>query len=154
MRVIDGTAYAGERNGSWKGTEASYVAKHARVRRRRGKASEHECVRCLEDGKHTQAKDWALVHGETGDDPWADYVALCHSCHMIYDGVKPPALSAETYARIHASHRGAKRSAETRAKMSRAHKGVPLSAEHKASLAIAQQARRERERRERDGSAG
>ena len=139
-------AHQAEQNPAWKGTEASYTAKHARVRRRRGLASTHECVRCLEDGKHRQANDWAMVHGETGDDVWADYVPMCHSCHMIYDGVKPPSLSPEARARQIAAITGKPKSAEARAKMSKSHKGVPLSAEHRASLTRAQQARRTRER--------
>jgi hypothetical protein len=42
-------------------------------------------VRCAEDGQKIQAAEWALIHGETGQDPWADYVALCRHCHQVYD---------------------------------------------------------------------
>jgi hypothetical protein len=58
---------------------------HRRVRRLRGKATEHECVRCAEDGISKTAHEWAQVHGEDGKAPWADYVPLCHSCHRRYD---------------------------------------------------------------------
>ena len=53
-----------------------------RVRKARGPAREQQCVRCPE-----QALDWATIHGETGKDPWADYVPLCRRCHIAYDGI-------------------------------------------------------------------
>lgn len=53
---------------------------HKRVVIYRGPASAHQCVGCL-----AQAAEWATVHGETGQDPWADYVPLCIRCHQRYD---------------------------------------------------------------------
>lgn len=53
---------------------------HKRVARARGRAAEQQCYRC-----DAQARDWATVHGTGGSDIWADYVALCRSCHIRYD---------------------------------------------------------------------
>ncbi len=93
-----------------------------KVRRTRGLASGHLCVRCIEDGISKQAQDWALVHGETGMDPWADYVPLCRSCHKKYDlrGVVRSDVYRENIA---AARRGKHHSAETRAKISRSLQG-------------------------------
>jgi hypothetical protein len=55
-------------------------AQSQRCGRARGIAKNHQCVRCPK-----RALDWAHVHGESGDDPWADFVPLCRSCHMNYD---------------------------------------------------------------------
>lgn len=57
-----------------------YKARHQRVRRERGKAACHPCASC-----DRQARDWAQIHTEDGNDAWADYVALCRPCHMYYD---------------------------------------------------------------------
>ena len=59
---------------------ASYEALHKRLRKARGKAIEHQCVRCP-----SQAIQWAQVHGEDGTDVWTDYVPMCISCHLRYD---------------------------------------------------------------------
>lgn len=59
----------------------AYRNRHRAVQKAQGKATEHVCVRCPEP-----AINWATIHGETGDDPWADYVPLCGRCHSIYDG--------------------------------------------------------------------
>jgi hypothetical protein len=58
----------------------TYGAKHKRLRKARGKASAHQCVKC-----DNAALDWAQVHTEDGTDPWADYVPMCRSCHLGYD---------------------------------------------------------------------
>jgi hypothetical protein len=58
----------------------THAAKHKRLRKTRGKASDHQCARC-----DNAARDWAQVHAENGEDPWADYVPLCRSCHVRYD---------------------------------------------------------------------
>lgn len=71
----------------FKGESAGVRTRHQRVVRRRGKASDHECVKCLELGRRTQARDWATVHGTDGEDPWADYIALCRLCHRSYDQI-------------------------------------------------------------------
>jgi hypothetical protein len=68
----------------------SYDYRHDLVMNARGKARDQKCVRCAENGTDRQAKEWAQVHTETGDDPWADYVPLCKPCHVAYDGNYPP----------------------------------------------------------------
>lgn len=62
-----------------------YMNLHRRVRRLRGKAAEHACVRCAENGTEKRAYHWAQIHGTDGKDPWADYMPLCVSCHRRYD---------------------------------------------------------------------
>lgn len=138
----------GTDNVAWKGDDAGYGSLHKRVRNARGKASEHDCVKCAENGMQKKADDWAQVHGEPGTDPWADYVPLCHSCHMLYDGIG--GFTPESREKIAAAQRGREKSPESRAKMRESHKGVPLSEKHRASLSAAQRARREREQNERD----
>lgn len=79
-----------------------YHHRHYLVRKARGPAKLHDCVRCIENEITKPAAHWALIHGETGDDPWADYVPLCQSCHFTYDQVgerkrgvpHPPAWNA------------------------------------------------------------
>jgi hypothetical protein len=82
-------------NLTWKGDDIGYTGAHARVRYRRGPASEHTCLHCGE-----RARDWALSHDtpchrlRTGTvagrevvfspDPGA-YMPLCGSCHVRYD---------------------------------------------------------------------
>lgn len=58
---------------------------HRRVRRLRGKAAGHACVKHAEMEVTKPARDWAQIHGTDGKDPWADYVPLCKSCHVRYD---------------------------------------------------------------------
>lgn len=88
-----------------------------RLRRTRGPASNHLCVRCAEDGKEVRAAEWALVHGESGADPWADYVPLCSVCHKQYD--KPHLISLPKAWKASAdSRRGKPLPAHIRAKIS------------------------------------
>lgn len=71
-----------------------YGRLHWRVRKVRGRAPSYLCVRCAENGRDTQAREWATIHGADGTDPWADYVPLCKPCHIAYDG-PPPARRGE-----------------------------------------------------------
>lgn len=64
--------------------ELASRAQWKRVTRRRGPASAHQCARCPARGR-----DWARVHTEDGQDPWADYVPLCRPCHRHYDRIGP-----------------------------------------------------------------
>lgn len=59
----------------------SYESRHNRLNRARGSAAKHLCARC----EQVPAKNWAAIHTEDGDDPWADYVPLCLVCHRAYD---------------------------------------------------------------------
>lgn len=70
--------------GDWE-ERHDYFSRHWRVKRWRGKAKRHNCTSCADDGIRKRARDWAQIHGETGEDPWADYLTLCRSCHMRYD---------------------------------------------------------------------
>jgi predicted Holliday junction resolvase-like endonuclease len=58
-----------------------YRAKHGRVRRAYGKASEYECENC-----EKQASDWAMLHDTNGEDI-DDFIPLCRSCHCLYDDI-------------------------------------------------------------------
>lgn len=72
----------------WKGSEAGKHARHRRVVIRRGKAGDHECARCAENGLTKPAREWAQVHDTDGNDPWSDFIPLCRKCHFRYDELK------------------------------------------------------------------
>jgi hypothetical protein len=86
---------------------SEYVRIHKRIYKARGKASGQQCVRCPK-----QAHDWARIHGQDGQDPWADYVPMCRSCHIRYDGINEAVRTANQNRR-----------------------GVPLTPEHRAAIA-------------------
>lgn len=67
----------GENNHMWKGSRASYVAKHNRVYRNRGKAS-----RCLLCGA-TYYVEWACVNNDYDD--INSFIELCSKCHRRFD---------------------------------------------------------------------
>lgn len=83
----------GPEHPSWKHDLIGYVGAHARVRRARGKASQHVCVSC-----GTVADDWAYDHADP-DQQWDDYYGtplaysadvghyqpMCRSCHRKFD---------------------------------------------------------------------
>ena len=76
-----------------------YENRHYYVKRERGPASDFRCWKCPH-----RANDWAKIQGD-GTDVWADYLPMCHSCHMTYDlGGRP--RSAEARAAISAGKRG------------------------------------------------
>ena len=60
---------------NWKGDQATYLGRHYRVYRKRGKASEYPCADCGDP-----ARDWAQIHGTDGTDP-EHYQPLCRKCH-------------------------------------------------------------------------
>jgi hypothetical protein len=64
---------------------SNYQADHARVHYNRGRASEYPCWKCWENDIVVLAENWATVHGESGEDIYADYVPLCRKCHASYD---------------------------------------------------------------------
>lgn len=81
----------GADNPGWKGDECGYVAAHNRVRRAKGRPSQHLC------GCGKAAQDWALINFETpftetvngcvvpySPDP-DDYKAMCKKCHKRMD---------------------------------------------------------------------
>lgn len=83
----------GADNPSWRGDAVTYSGAHARVRKLRGRASDHRCVDCL-----GQATHWAYRHGSPSEvsgewvgfvlayspDPM-DYDPRCTPCHKAYD---------------------------------------------------------------------
>lgn len=71
---------AGEANNAWRGDDASYTAKHARVYRQRGQP-----MFCSVCGTTDAAKayDWANVSGNYNDPK--DYARMCRSCHRKFD---------------------------------------------------------------------
>lgn len=73
----------GEKNPSWKGSEAGYQAKHLRVSARRGKPS--ACDFCGTSDPELDY-DWANLTGNY-DDP-EDFARLCRPCHRKYDNAR------------------------------------------------------------------
>jgi hypothetical protein len=69
-----------ERNPQWKGSAASYTAKHHRQENTCGKPM--KCEMCGTTSKR-KTYDWASVTGKY-DDP-GDYKRLCRSCHRTMD---------------------------------------------------------------------
>ena len=59
--------------------EVNYWTLHERLRKARGSAAAHQCVRC-----DAQGVDWAWTHGEDPLD-FDSYAPMCKSCHMKYD---------------------------------------------------------------------
>lgn len=71
-----------------------YYRRHDRLRRERGDPGLNPCERCWDYGIGDVAKEWSRIHTETGEDPWADYVALCKPCHNRYDFLGRPKRAA------------------------------------------------------------
>jgi NUMOD3 motif len=126
--VLTAEGYQTMRGGPWyiKGVQrlltaplaepsAGYIARHMRVRKDRGKASDQRCVDC-----GGQAYGWATIHGTDGMLP-DDYQPMCMTCHMAYDGVTGSGRSEDTRARMSAA--AGSRSAEHRANLSKSLKG-------------------------------
>lgn len=72
---------AGEKNGCWKGNDASYVAKHIWVKRQYGKANSCENKKCA--GKSNNYH-WANLSHQYKRIK-SDWAMLCASCHSRYD---------------------------------------------------------------------
>lgn len=79
----------------------TWAAKHKRLRKARGPAAAHSCVKCAECETVKTAYDWAQIHGQDGSDPWADFIPLCRACHLCYD--RAARQSPEALARWRAS---------------------------------------------------
>lgn len=90
LRVSD---QRGEGNNNWRGTNVSYFGAHNRVKRLRGCASEHQCVRCAQP-----AREWAYGHADPDEltnelghaysaDPM-QYLPMCNPCHQAFDRQK------------------------------------------------------------------
>ena len=70
----------GERNSSWRGSDACYTAMHSRLYRSLGRP--RKCAVCGACGVG-RVYDWANMTGQY-DDP-DDYVRMCRSCHRKND---------------------------------------------------------------------
>ena len=79
-RVAAKRDQAGQRNSSWRGSEASYTALHKRVEVARGRAL--QCDRCGTCDPH-RTYEWANLTGAYDDVD--DYQRMCRHCHRRYD---------------------------------------------------------------------
>lgn len=70
----------GEKNDSWRGSDAGYAAFHLRIESLRGKPQ--QCEECGATDA-TRTYDWACMTGQY-DNP-SDYKRLCRSCHWKHD---------------------------------------------------------------------
>lgn len=80
-RVAAKRDQSGPANHMWKGSDASYKAKHQRITVAFGQPS--ECSVCGTTDPEV-SYDWASFTGNY-DDP-NDYVRMCRSCHWKHDG--------------------------------------------------------------------
>lgn len=85
----------GEAHPAWKGDEAGYHPKHARVYRVRGKAD--HCSVCGRDDDAI-TYHWANLTGNY-DDIW-DFAPMCPACHGAYDAPLKPRGSAVPIAKL------------------------------------------------------
>jgi len=69
----------GEKHPYWKGDKIGCSGVHRWVERQKGKASNYKCEHC-----NKQAKYWANKKHDYKRN-LDDYMALCASCHKIYD---------------------------------------------------------------------
>jgi hypothetical protein len=129
----------------------AYSTRHWRLRTQRGLASDHPCVKGAELGVGEQAQDWAQIHGEDGEDPWADYVPMCRRHHMEYDGSGHRQPHSEvTKALLSQKNRGYRHTPEAIEKIRASSTGRTLSSEARAKLSadrrgqVIPQAQRER----------
>ena len=107
--------------------DLSYIGKHARVRRTRGKAD-----RCIIFLCHTGSTrfEWANISHRHLD--VMDFMPMCKIHHDQYDGVN---RSDEARAKLSAAHTGLKESEETRANKSAAQRRrAPISEETRARM--------------------
>jgi hypothetical protein len=80
--VADRNLPTGEAHPAWKGDAVGYVGLHNWVRRVKG--TPQRCSRCSKPRTTPRSIQWANIDGKYRRDP-ADYVALCASCHKLYD---------------------------------------------------------------------
>jgi len=73
---------ANENNGMWKGEEASYVAIHMWVRRKKG--APKECTDCGKQSETPKVIQWANIDHKYSRE-LSDWISLCASCHKKHD---------------------------------------------------------------------
>ena len=73
----------GDKNIMWQGLNASYIAKHERIKVRLGKPQYCEKCKTTEDRRY----EWANLTGNYDD--VNDYIRLCVPCHRRMDGNMP-----------------------------------------------------------------
>jgi len=78
-RVAAKRNQTGERNSSWKGSDATYAAFQKRVETARGKPN--ICAACGDMDKPIY--EWCNLTGKYDD--VSDYMRMCRSCHRKYD---------------------------------------------------------------------
>lgn len=83
---------------NWLGDDAGYMQAHDRVRRSRGKASEHPCQHCMKPAEqwaydHADPDERSEIQVDRGGEPSTltysldleHYVPLCIPCHLRFD---------------------------------------------------------------------
>jgi hypothetical protein len=108
----------------------SYSARHARIYKARGKASDYTCHTCP-----NRAREWAQLHDRDGEDP-DDYVPLCKPCHIEYDDGAywtDRTMTAAQRKVLSIAHTGLKQTERTRRRRSEALKGKPWSPARRAA---------------------
>ena len=76
---------ANDKNGMWKGKNASYSAKHIWIKNKFG--SSEKCEFCKKIGKKINNRwnlHWANISGKFKRER-SDWLGLCVSCHKKYD---------------------------------------------------------------------
>jgi hypothetical protein len=97
-----GPPLRGEKATNWHGDDAGYLARHSRVWRVHGPASDYGCYNRqlgLRDCTST-TYEWSKLHGADGLDP-LDYYSLCKQCHNRYDGLGPGVFRPSTWGSKH-----------------------------------------------------
>lgn len=74
----------------WRGEAVGYGAAHERLRRRRGLATQHQCVCCGKPGRewaydHTDPSPLIGLKGRPYSTDINRYMPLCASCHRLFD---------------------------------------------------------------------
>lgn len=83
-RGIPIPSMADEKHNQWKGTQASYSAKHNWIARKLGKPS--LCQGCGRDGLSGHQIHWANVSGQYLRE-LDDWIRLCAKCHHAFDNL-------------------------------------------------------------------
>ena len=124
--------------------DPNYTRYHNKVRRLRGKATEHTCVDC---GK--QAHEWSSVRDTDGSDPHDHFQPRCYRCHKSYDEIpartsqrqRGSRLSPQAEESARVANRGRVKSFEEIEKIRQSKLGKPRSEETKRKISKTRKAR-------------